>query len=233
MPTATHLPAIVFDLDGTLIDSLPDLHSALNRVLLAEGAAPVTTAETRGFIGHGIPNLVAAARTYRGIGAEREPVMLAAMFAAYLAAPAVLTRPYPGAIAALARLQALGHPLGLCTNKALAPTQAILAALDMRRFFDVVIAGDSLPQRKPDPAPLHAAFAALGGPGLFVGDSEVDCEAALNAGLPFALFTPGYRKATVAALPHRFAFDDYAQLPPLVAEIGPGARPGLAPLRPE
>lgn len=226
-PARSSVPAcpIVFDLDGTLIDSLPDLHAALNVVLRAEGLPAVTAAQTRGFIGHGIPNLVRAARRHLDHDPAREPGMIAAMFAAYLAAPTALTRPYPGAVATLDRLSAAGHALGLCTNKAMAPTQAILRDLDLARFFGVVIAGDSLPEKKPDPAPLRAAFATLGGPGLFVGDSEVDCEAALNAGVPFALFTPGYRKAAPEALPHVLAFDDYAEFPDRLATLAPGLAP--------
>ncbi len=204
--------AIVFDLDGTLIDSAPDLHAALNKVLAGEGVAPVTLAETVGFIGHGIPNLVMQARAARGLPAARQAPMAEAMFAHYLAAPADLTRPYPGAERFLSVLAERGHPLGLCTNKALGPTLEILDALDLRRHFATVIGGDSLPQKKPDPAPLRAAFAALGAAQLYVGDSEVDAETARAAGVPFALYTQGYRKAPVADLPHTVAFDHFDQL---------------------
>jgi len=212
--------AIVFDLDGTLIDSAPDLHVALNHVLRAEGADPVTLAETMRFIGHGIPSLVQQARQARGLPAAREAGMVQAMFHHYLASPAALTRPYPGAVAALEDLAAAGFALGLCTNKALAPTQEILRALDLERYFGVVIGGDSMPEKKPDPAPLLAAFAALGPPVLYVGDSEVDAETAVRAGVPFALFTEGYRKTPVAELPHRFAFGRFADLPGLLAYPG-------------
>lgn len=212
-------PAIVFDLDGTLVDSAPDLHLALNRVLEEEGVAPVTLAETAGFIGHGIPHLVGLARAARGLPPAREAAMTAAMFRHYLAAPAGLTRPYPGVPEALAALTAAGFRLGLCTNKALAPTEEILRGLDLRRHFAVVIGGDSLPERKPDPAPLRAAFAPLGRPVLYVGDSEVDAATAAAAGIPFGLFTRGYRKTPAADLPHRFGFDDFGALPGLVAGL--------------
>ncbi|MCW1920344.1 phosphoglycolate phosphatase [Rhodobacter sp. KR11] len=211
------MTAIVFDLDGTLIDSLPDIHVALNKVLAGEGARPVTEAETRGFIGHGIPNLVAQARHARGLDLDRQHAMTEAMMAHYLAHPADLTRPYPGAVAALNALRDLGHPLGLCTNKALKPTLDILDALNLRSHFAEVIGGDSLPQKKPDPAPLHACFAGLGAPLLYVGDSEVDAETAQRAGIRFALYTQGYRKAPVADLPHDLAFADYADLVAWVA----------------
>ncbi|WP_435260103.1 phosphoglycolate phosphatase [Thioclava sp. FR2] len=211
--------AIVFDLDGTLIDSAPDLHAALNKVLTEEGAELVSLTETIGFIGHGIPNLVRTALAYRGLGADRLEPMTASMFRHYLASPSALTQIYPGVIAALTRLNEMGHPLGLCTNKALAPTLDILKALDLNRFFDVVIGGDSLTEKKPHPAPLQAAFAKLGTPLLYVGDSEVDAETAKAAEIPFALYTQGYRKTPVEALPHRVAFDHFGALLPEIAAM--------------
>ena len=205
--------AIIFDLDGTLIDSAPDLHAALNLVLAGEGVAPVTLAETMGFIGHGIPHLVEQARQARGIAPARAAAMTDAMFAHYAANPATLTRPYDGAVAFLRLLRDRGHPLALCTNKAVAPTCAILDALDLRGFFDVVIGGDSLAAKKPDPAPVLAACAAFGGALCLVGDSEVDAQAAANAGLPFALFSRGYRKSEPQAMNAAFVFDDYTGEP--------------------
>lgn len=201
---------IVFDLDGTLIDSAPDLQVALNAVLAGEGAAPVTLAQTRGFVGHGIPHLVQQARAARGIDPGRQSAMTAAMFDHYLTAPAALTRSYPGAVAFLHLLQDRGHPLALCTNKAMGPTLAILQALDLRRFFQVIVAGDSLPEKKPDPAPLLAAAEPLGPVLCLVGDSEVDAACAARAGIPFALHLNGYRKSPSADLPHALAFGDYA-----------------------
>ena len=128
--------AIVFDLDGTLIDSAPDIHVALNKTLADEGAPAVTLTQTIGFIGHGIPNLVRQAREALAIDPARQEPMTAAMFAHYLAAPSVLTRPYEGVVDCLDALTAAGHPLGLCTNKALEPTLEILDA-QPRRLLEV------------------------------------------------------------------------------------------------
>ena len=211
--------AIVFDLDGTLIDSAPDIHVALNKTLADEGAPAVTLAQTIGFIGHGIPNLVRQAREALAIDPARQEPMTAAMFAHYLAAPSVLTRPYEGVVDCLDALTAARHPLGLCTNKALEPTLEILDALDLRRFFGAVIGGDSLPQKKPDPAPLKATFAQIGAPLLYVGDSEVDAATARAAGVAFALFTEGYRKTAVGELYHSFAFDRFRDLAGHLAEL--------------
>lgn len=211
--------AIVFDLDGTLVDSAPDLHIAANKVLAEEGASPLDLAQITRFIGHGIPNLVANLRQYRGIDVSRQEAMISAMLRHYLEHPADRTRPYPGAVAALETLKAAGHPLGVCTNKALAPTEEILAKLNLRGFFDVVIGGDSLPDKKPHPAPLLAAFSAIGETFLYVGDSEVDVQTAIAAKVSFALFTKGYRKAPLETLTYRAAFDSFDELPEIVTSM--------------
>jgi phosphoglycolate phosphatase len=211
--------AIVFDLDGTLIDSAPDLHRAANLVLAAEGLAPVTLAEVKGFIGHGTPVFVERMMARKGL--PPDPVTFRRLHDAYLAAygdALHLTTPYPGVPQALAALSADGWRMGVCTNKPMGPTRAALAHFGWEGMFAAVIGGDSLPQRKPDAAPLHAAFAALGADrGVYVGDSEVDGETAQRAGVPFLLFTEGYRKAEVAAIPHHAAFADWSALPALAA----------------
>jgi phosphoglycolate phosphatase len=208
--------AAVFDLDGTLIDSAPDLHAAGNRVLAAEGLAPVSLDQARSFVGNGAPVFVE--RLIRASGRAPDAALQARMLAAFLElyeSAVHLTRPYPGAVAALEALRRDGWRLGLCTNKPLAPALAVLEHLDMAHLFDAVTGGDSLPQSKPDPAPLRHTLALLGAPGraVYVGDSEVDAATAHAAALPFALYSPGYRKSPVADLRPAFAFDDYSTLP--------------------
>ncbi len=106
-----------------------------------------------------------------------------------------LTLPYPGVPEALEGLRQAGHVLGLCTNKPVGAARAVLRHLGLDRHFAVVIGGGSLPVHKPDPAPLHATLAAMGGGDcLYVGDSEVDAETSARARVPFLLFTEGYRK---------------------------------------
>lgn len=216
------MQGIIFDLDGTLIDSAPDMRTALNATLEGEGAAPLTLPETIGFIGNGLPTLVRRAREARGIAPEREAAMVAAMQSHYAAGATRQTRPYPGVVDCLEDLSARGFALGICTNKPISATRAILQDLDLQRFFTAVFGGDSLPVRKPDPAPLLATFKELGTtPFLYVGDSEVDQQTAAAAGIPFGLFTEGYRKTPVAdlleGLPGAFAFDRFSALPALVA----------------
>ncbi|MFU8866001.1 MAG: phosphoglycolate phosphatase [Rhodobacterales bacterium] len=213
------MSAIVFDLDGTLIDSAPDIRAAINRTLVEEGRAPLDLAEVISFIGHGLPNLVARAMAVRGLDATDHDRLTAATLAHYNASSNDLTQLYPGVLPVLRELRAQGHVLGLCTNKPEGPARKVLAQFGMKDLFDTVVGGDSLPTRKPDPAPLRHAFAALGaGTGLYVGDSEVDAETAQAAGIPFAFFTQGYCHIPHDTVPQIWRFDHFEALPGIVAE---------------
>ncbi|MFN3938839.1 MAG: phosphoglycolate phosphatase [Gemmobacter sp.] len=206
--------AVVFDLDGTLIDSAPDIHAATNALLAEDGIAPLSFDTVRGFIGKGVPNLVA--RVLETLGEDPAGPRHAAFvrrFEARYETAVGLTVAYPGVVAALERLTAAGLPLGICTNKPVGPTRAVLDHLRLTRFFGTIVGGDSLPVRKPDPAPLLRAFADLGArPLLYVGDSEVDEATARAADLPFALFTEGYRRTPVAAMVRVVDFDHFDRL---------------------
>ncbi|MBF9036198.1 phosphoglycolate phosphatase [Rhodobacterales bacterium HKCCE2091] len=207
---------IVFDLDGTLIDSAPDIRVVANAVLAAEGAAPISLDETRAFVGNGSAVFVTRMSRARDLPEAVHARLLDAFLSRYDSA-VDLTRPYPGVVAALEHLARRGHILGVCTNKPIAPCRAVLTHLGLDRFFAAVLGGDSLPVRKPDPTPLDAVFDALGtGPMLYVGDSEVDAETAVRADVPFLLFTEGYRKSPPDRIPHAAAFDRFDDLPALV-----------------
>ncbi len=206
--------AALFDLDGTLVHSAPDIQAAANSVLAAEGLAPLSLAEATSFIGGGAAIFVERMAAARLPAADpaRTRAMLAAFLDIYEGAVG-RTQPYPGAVAALEALSRSGWALGLVTNKPEGPARALLTHLDLMRFFPVIVGGDSLPQRKPDPAPLRHAIASLGaGAPVFVGDSEIDAATAQAAGVPFALFTEGYRHSPPEALPHAFAFSEFSAL---------------------
>lgn len=209
--------AIVFDLDGTLIDSAPDLMTAGNRALAAEGLGLMTLAQARSFIGNGAAVFVERMLAMAGVPAD--PVRQARMLAAFLdlyESAVFETVLYPGVTGALDALGDAGWRIGLCTNKPLIPTRSVLSHFGLLDRFAAIVGGDSLPERKPHPAPLHAAVAALGGgQALYVGDSEVDAECARRAALAFALYTEGYRKAPVADLTHDATFSHFSDLPAL------------------
>lgn len=220
MADLAHL-AVIFDLDGTLIDSVPDIHATANRVMGEMGFAPLARAEVQGFVGKGLPNLVARLLDHHGqdpSGPLHAPTM-ARFEAEYLHAHS-LTTLYPGVTAALDTLAAQGAALGLCTNKPLAPARAVMDHLGLTPRFRAILGGDSLAVRKPDPEHLHATARALQRDRvIFVGDSEVDADTASAAGLPFLLFTEGYRKSPVARIAHTRAFGDWTMLPSLVSAL--------------
>lgn len=210
---------VVFDLDGTLIDSAPDIHACANMVLRRHGMT-LTLDQVRGFIGGGVDMLWRRIITATGLPAEAHRDLVASFMTRYHEATA-LTRLYPNAIESLGILADRGYSLGICTNKPIGPARAILDHFGITQMFGAIIGGDSLPQKKPDPAPLLAAFGALGSHpsqprGIFVGDSEFDAECAQNAGVPLLLFLRGYRKTPPEQLQHYSAFDDYQALPRLV-----------------
>jgi phosphoglycolate phosphatase len=209
--------AVIFDLDGTLIDSAPDLHAAMNVVLTARGAEPLDLPTLRSFIGNGVPTLIRRSFAARNLPCEGDVhrAALDEFHAVYDAAPAALATAYPGVMRLLETLAARGVPLGLCTNKYGHGTALVLAAFGLTGRFGAVIGGDTLPVLKPDPAPLLLCAERLGvAPArvVYVGDSEVDAETAAAAGIRFALFTGGYRRTPPEAIPALWRFDDFDAL---------------------
>ncbi|WP_171209318.1 MULTISPECIES: phosphoglycolate phosphatase [unclassified Ruegeria] len=213
--------AVVFDLDGTLIDSLADLAQSVNRMLADVGHDPLPDETIKGFVGNGLPTLVERAMTHCAIPMDRHVELTQSTLAHYNAAPCEHTRCYPGVTGALTQLRDMGHVLAVCTNKPESPARHVLEALNLSPFFDVVTGGDTLPTRKPDPQHLLATYDAMdiSGPLIFVGDSEVDAETGRRAGVPFLLFTEGYRKSPIEKLPHSASYNHSSNLPELVRDL--------------
>ena len=185
---------IVFDLDGTLVDSRRDIAESANALLVACGSNPLPEETIGRMVGNGAATLVS--RAFAAAGAERPADALDQFLAIYDARLLAHTRPYPGITEALEALSAR-TTLAVLTNKPLAATEAILAGLDLARFFadGAVVGGDGPFARKPDPdGLLHLAsrFAAEPAATLLVGDSFVDWKAARNAGTAICLARYGF-----------------------------------------
>lgn len=179
---ASKLSAIVFDLDGTLIDSRSDIASAANHALALHGFATLSQEVISGFVGDGAHRLLSRAAGLEPT--EPQVMMLYAAFIEYYAAhPADGTRLCAGAAEALDGR--LGLPLALCTNKPRVTTERVLDALRISNAFGAIVAGDDLPRNKPDPAPVLHAARCLGIPVsevLMVGDGAQDVLAGRAAG---------------------------------------------------
>jgi phosphoglycolate phosphatase len=224
--------AILFDLDGTLVDSAPDLAAAANVLLAEHGRPALSLAQVTGMVGDGAAKLVERALAASGVGGTPLRVALDRFLALYEADPTRLTRPYEGVPAVLEELTAAGWRLGVCTNKPERASRAVLAGLGLDRYFAAVVGGDSGPTRKPDPGPLLMALAQLGsapGSAAMIGDHGNDVAAARAAGMPVVFARYGYGPTTPAGAAPDAVIDCLAELPPALRLIwqgrsGPSAR---------
>ncbi len=194
--------AVVLDLDGTLLDTADDLAVAANAMLQDLGLGPLPEAVIRKYIGKGLQNLVTRCLA-EASGREPAPAeverALAAFEPHYAENLCVRTRPYPGVLEGLEGLQAQGLPLACVTNKVERFTRPLLRQAGLARYFDLVLGGDSLPRKKPDPMPLLYTAEHFGlAPAqlLLVGDSPNDTQAARAAGCPVVCVPYGYNEGT-------------------------------------
>lgn len=194
--------AVIFDLDGTLIDSAPDIHAAAAHMLTGLGAEALPLETVIGFIGNGTAKLVERCLKASDLPSEGPEFTAAhaAFLSEYLQNSTRLTALYPGVAGLLDLLRDKGIRLGICTNKPMGPTRAILAGLEIDDRFHTVIGGDSLAVRKPDPAPLLRCISEMGitpGDALYVGDTSVDYATARAAKVRFVYFEGGYQRRDI------------------------------------
>ena len=208
---------VVFDLDGTLVDTAPDLTAALNAVLVREGLLPVPLDDVRHMVGRGARVLIE--RAMEASGSPANPAEISNLVSHFLehydANIAATSKPFAGAEAVARRLAARGHKLGICTNKPEALSFKLMSALKLRDLFPVILGADSRPYRKPDPRHLLDTIAELGGRrenAVLVGDSETDVATARAAKVPVIVVSFGYTETPVHQLGADLVIDHFDEL---------------------
>lgn len=215
---------IVFDLDGTLIDTAPDLAEATNYVLSTLGLERINELEIRPFVGHGALAMIEGAVKAHGRKlSERELHDLFEVFIVYYTAHiADRSVPYPHVVAALDGLKAEGATLAVCTNKMEAQARAVLAALNLDGYFSAITGRDSLRAYKPDPQHLIGTIALADGrpdKSIMIGDSETDIKTAKAAHIPIVAVSFGYSVDPVLSFGPDAIIDDYRDLRPAIGKL--------------
>jgi phosphoglycolate phosphatase len=215
---------IAFDLDGTLVDSAPDMTTALNKVLAKEGLPAATLADTRNFVGQGARALMVRAFAVHKL--HPEPAELDRLTEAYISAYAEDvssgSKVYEGLVDALEILAAAGARFCICTNKRTDLSVALVRDMGLTRHFAANIGSDAVKNRKPHPDHFVAAIRAAGGDparALMVGDSSNDVNSAKAAGAPVLVYGPGYSDTAPELLGADAVFYTYADLPDLAVRM--------------
>lgn len=189
---------LVFDLDGTLVETAPDLHAALNHTLALKGLAPVSIETIRMMIGDGAKALIRKGLAYNNVSvdeAEIDETLWPAFIDHYLANITRLSVPFEGSVACLENLKSAGATLAVCTNKALDLAEEVLAGLNLTSYFSATVGGDTLTVKKPDGKHILETIKRAGGTldkAIMIGDAQTDERAARDARLPFVFVTFGY-----------------------------------------
>ena len=196
---------IVFDLDGTLIDTAPDLVESLNHTIAARDLTPVSYEDLTHLVGQGARVMIQRAFALRGapLAEDEIPALLDRFIAHYEAGMPGKSKPYPGLVEALDRLKAAGYKMAVCTNKMERLAIPLLERLDLTRYFSAIAGGDTFAFRKPDPAHILATAELAGGRAgkiLMIGDSVNDILAARNGDIPSIAVPFGYSDVPVETL---------------------------------
>lgn len=216
--------ALLFDLDGTLVETAPDLCAALNHCLELAGRPQVSVGEVRHMVGDGARALLRRGLTAAGAAPAEAEVerWFGALLDHYREHVADSSHAFEGVVETLDAMRAAGARHAVCTNKPILHARGLLDALDLARRFEVVLGGDSLAVRKPHPRHLLAALEALGvapARAAMVGDSANDVAAARAAGLPVVLVSFGYTSIPAAELGADALIDRFADLPEALAGL--------------
>ncbi|MBT8471568.1 MAG: HAD-IA family hydrolase [Marinicaulis sp.] len=192
---------ILFDLDGTLVDTAEDLAAAMNFALVEMGFTPVDTAAVRSLVGYGARRMLIRGMELAGGDAADDDAIgrgLTHFLDHYENNIAVSSRPFAGAVEMIEDLKKRGHRFAICTNKREALARALLAELQLDEYFEVIVGADTALAPKPDPAPVRLAMQRIGvDDAIFIGDSDTDILAARNANLPCLVATFGYGPVTL------------------------------------
>jgi phosphoglycolate phosphatase len=221
-------PALIFDLDGTLVDTAPDLLDALNAILIREGRRPVDHADLRHLVGFGARRMLAEAFAMTGGLADeaRLPGLIDDYIAHYRQHVAVASRPFPGVEETLAALKGQGAKLGVLTNKPQELTDLLLPALRLDTYFDAIHGAGRYSYNKPDARVLHHVVDELGGgPAVMIGDSVTDVQTARAAQVMVILVSFGYTPEPAHALGADAVVDRFADIPETVARLLDHAAP--------
>lgn len=230
-PVGRRQPVAVFDLDGTLVDTAPDLAGSLNHCLRLAGLAETSVERIRPLAGKGARAMLIEA--YRWAGVEPSPEVLTQQFECFLAYYAdhiaVSSRPYPGAVEALGRLDKAGFRLVICTNKTERLARLLLKELQLDGRFVAICGADTFAGRKPDPVHLLGSITAAGGypiDSVMIGDSDTDLEAAERIGIPSVLVAFGYDGDDQARSKATRVIEHFDELTPaLLNSVFPASHP--------
>lgn len=214
----------IFDLDGTLVDTAYDLVSAMNAIAARLDLPELDHAEARNVAGRGARALMrhAAAKVGREMTDDQILVAYPPFLDAYETCIADTSRYFPGAEAAVDTLLAAGWRVGICTNKPERLARILLDRLGGAQRYAALLGADSLPVRKPDPRHVLETIARVEGDpdrAVMIGDTATDRNAAANAGVPCALYAHGFSVEPIESLAPEAIFDDFADLPDLLAEM--------------
>ncbi len=219
---------VVFDLDGTLLDTHVDLVESLNHTIAALDLAPVSYDDLTHLVGHGAKVMIERACKLQGHPLEPAalPALLDRFIAHYTQNMPGRTEPYPGLVAAMEQLKASGYKLAVCTNKLEGLARTLLDRLNLTEYFDAITGGDTFAVRKPDAGHLLGTIRMAGGDPrrvLMVGDSANDILVARNAGVPSIAVTFGYSDVPIETLEPTQIILHFSELTPELVESLIGA----------